>query len=89
MRIRWRTGTSSGMVALKAGPRKAEVRPQTAQKEATAGKLGPNTQVTAAMAMPFAARMESQIMMIALRLCLSAMTPPKGESNPMGRKAST
>ena len=30
MRMRCRSGTSSGMVALKAGPRNADMKPQTA-----------------------------------------------------------
>ena len=89
MRMRWRAGTSSGIVALKAGARKPETTPQVPQYSATAPKLGPANTIHAAAARADSAKIASQAMMMSLRLCLSASTPPKGESSPMGRKAST
>ena len=45
--------------------------------------------IQAASATLMSAMNESHTMMMALRLSLSATTPPNGESSPMGRNART
>lgn len=89
MRTRCRSGTSSGMVALNAGARKPAVKPYAAQNTATAATLGPASAIHAAMAMPLAAKMASQIIMISLAVALVGDDAAEGERSPMGRNAST
>ena len=85
MRSRCRSGTRSGMAAIMAGPWNAWPMLRTI----TSIMSRANDTCPSKMATPRPSDTKptprSATIMTVLRLCLSAMTPPKGESSPCGR----
>ena len=89
MRSRCLSGTSMGMAAIMAGLWKACPTARATQMASSSGMDTSPSRMSRPATRDTTPTAPSAAIMMVLRLCRSATTPPKGDSSPMGSMAAT